>query len=208
MRAMVRSFIVFSVFLLTAAGVSIGGDCPEIEKLRSHYRGKPFISANFVQLTISDVFDEVDTLKGSVWAGWEGRFRLSMPNQVLASNGILYWSYSAENEQVIIDSVSRLGQWNPLTLLYDPQQVYRCQGQKTVDNMLEFDMAAVDSSISPARFTLRVHKDDYQPKALIYKDDNDSRIEVKITEFSRRQSLPDSLFEFHPGPGVEVITMP
>jgi len=126
----------------------------------------------------------------------------------LASNGILYWSYSAENQQVIIDSVSRLGQWNPLTLLYDPQQVYRCQGQRTVDDLLEFDMAAVDSSISPTRFTLRVRKDDYQPKALIYKDDNDSRIEVKITEFYRRQSLPDSLFEFHPGPGVEVITMP
>ncbi len=184
------------------------GSCPEIAKLREYYQEKGFITLAFVQVIHSDIFETVDTLSGSVYAGFEGRFRVTMPEQVLVSNGILYWSYSAENQQVLVDSVARLGSWNPLTLLYDPEQVYRCQGQSEADKSLEFKMIAADSRIAPSAFTLFVDSETYNPEKLVYFDDNNSRVEVYIDQFSRSTDLPDSLFEFHPGPGVEVIEMP
>jgi len=202
-----RIVVIVAIFV---AAVSFAGSdsCPDISRLREYYQEEGYISLEFVQLIHSDIFETVDTLSGSVHAGFEGRFRLSMPDQILVSNGVLYWSYSAENQQVLIDSVAELGSWNPLTLLYDPEQVYRCENQSAAGDTIAFDMIAADSGIVPTEFTMVVERGTYRPERLVYFDDNDSRIEVNIEKFRRRDHLPDSLFEFHPGPGVEVIEMP
>ncbi len=188
--------------------LTVAGECPEIQKLREFYREKPYIELKFHQLTHSDIFESVDTLEGQLWAGQQGRFRLTMPDQELVSNGVLYWSYSVENEQALVDSVAKLGDWNPLTLLYDPEQVYSCQNQKAAGETLEFEMTALDSLTLPQRFVLEVAKQGYVPRKISYLDDNDSRIEVIIDGFSRPAELPDSLFIFQAPPGVEVIEMP
>ena len=196
------------LFLAAALALPIPAQCPEMQKLREYYRQKRFVSLEFLQTTRSDVFETIDTLQGTVHAGWEGRFRLTMPDQVLVSNGVLVWSYSAENRQVLIDSVRELESWNPITLLYDPERVYTCKAQTKRGDLWELEMTAVDTSIVPRQFTLQVAERDYVPKVLIYHDDAGSRIEVRIDNFSRQDQLPDSLFEFRPGPGIEVIRMP
>jgi outer membrane lipoprotein-sorting protein len=196
------------LLLMSVLALPIPAQCPEMQKLREFYRQKRFVSLEFLQITRSDVFETVDTVQGTVYAGWEGRFRLTMPDQIIVSNGVLVWSYSAENRQVLIDSVRELGSWNPITLLYDPERVYTCKGQTKRQNLWELEMTAVDTSIVPRQFMLQITENEYTPKALIYHDDAGSRIEVHIDDFSRQDQLPDSLFEFRPGPGVEVIRMP
>lgn len=207
---MVRLLAIFisSVILTVPAVYAQESACPDIESLRANYQGLGYISLDFVQLVYSDVFKTVDTIPGSVSAGGEGRFRLSMPERLLVSNGILYWSYSEENQQALVDSVAKIGSWDPLTLLYDPEKVYECRNEKTAGDTIKFDMAAVDSATEPSKFTLFVRKGTFVPEKLVYFDENDSRIEVLIRHFSRLSHLPDSLFEFHPAPGVEVIDMP
>lgn len=194
--------------LAALVGGAKAEDCPDIEKFREVYRGKPFISLNFLQLTHSEIFESVDSLGGTLWAGRKGRFRLSMPGQAMVSNGILYWSYSEENQQVLVDSVARLGDWNPLTLVYDPEAVYECHSQSVQGDILEFDLIALDTLTTPRQFTMQVTIGEYIPQKLIYYDDNNSRIEVFIGDFSRPAALPDSLFVFRPPPGTEVIEMP
>ncbi len=207
---MVRLFIisVSAIFLIAPAAFAQSDACPDIDTLRATYQGMGYISLNFVQLVHSDIFETVDTIPGSVSAGGGGRFRLSLPGRLLVSNGILYWSYSEENKQVLVDSVAKIGSWDPLTLLYDPEKVYECRKEKTIGDTIEFEMAAVDSATDPADFTLFVHRETLVPEKLIYFDENDSRIVVLIRDFSRVAHLSDSLFEFHPAPGVEVIDMP
>jgi len=201
-----RLWLIGMLFLVAAPAA--GGECPELEKLREVYRGRPFISLTFLQLIHSEIFETVDSLKGTLWAGRKGRFRLSMPGQAMVSNGILYWSYSEENQQVLVDSVARLGEWNPITLVYDPEGVYECQGQKIYGDTLAFEMVALDTLTAPRQFIMQVAKAGYIPQKIIYYDDNDSRIEVFIGDFERPAALPDSLFIFRPGPGTEVIEMP
>ncbi len=207
---MARLLVIFvSAVILTApAAFAQGGACPDIDTLRANYQGMGYISLDFIQLVHSDIFKTVDTIPGSVSAGGEGRFRLSLPGRLLVSNGVLYWSYSEENKQALVDSVAKIGSWDPLTLLYDPEKVYQCRSEKIVGDTITFDMAAVDSATDPAEFTLFVRRGTFVPQKLIYFDDNDSRIVVLIRHFSRLSHLSDSLFEFHPAPGVEVIDMP
>ncbi|MCP4566380.1 MAG: outer membrane lipoprotein carrier protein LolA [FCB group bacterium] len=183
-------------------------DCPEISDLRQNLQAHKYITVDFIQTTHSEIFQSVDTLSGSLWAGGNGRFRLDMPGQIIVSNGTLYWSYSEENQQVMVDSVVKMGAWNPLTLLYDPEGVYRCQGQSQDSAQLEFSMIALDSLTEPQTFSLLVSNKDYRPLQVVYFDDNDSRIEVRLEGYSRLENLPDSLFEFKPGPKVEIILMP
>ncbi len=203
-----RWTFVLVIILVIALGRPANGECPEIDKLREFYKEKQFITLKFLQLTHSDIFETVDSLGGTLQAGREGRFRLTMPGQVLVSDGIQYWSYSVENEQVLVDSVAKLGDWNPLTLIYDPEKVYGCINQKAAEETLEFDMVALDSLTLPQQFLMRVYQTDYVPYQLVYYDDNGSRIEVYVKDFRHPSVLPDSLFEFHPGPEVEVIEMP
>lgn len=200
--------ILITGWIIVFAGGALGGDCPAIQQLRRMHREKPFISLDFIQVIHSDVFETVDTLTGTLRAGHDGRFRLTMPGQEVVSNGILYWSYSVENQQVLVDSVADLGSWNPLTLLYDPERVYQCRSQETVGGLYELELEAIDSFVVPQSFILRVDRGGLSPKSLSYYDDNDSRIEVWINDFSQPLQVTDSVFEFHPGPGVEVIEIP
>jgi outer membrane lipoprotein-sorting protein len=200
--------LLVGMVLLFAVGQSGGEDCPEMEKLRDFYKAKRFISLKFTQLTYSDIFETVDTLRGALLAGRGTRFRLSMPEQVLVSNGILYWSFSEANQQVLVDSVTKRGEWNPLTIFYDPEQVYTCRDQKKSEGIIQFEMYAVDSMTAPLQFSMQMSPEEFIPQKLIYFDDNDSRIEVFIEEFSRPDTLPESSFEFVPGPDIEVIEMP
>jgi outer membrane lipoprotein-sorting protein len=185
-----------------------GGECPDIEKLRKSARKDGFISLEFKQFIHSDIFETVDSLTGMLFAGREGHFRLVTRNQAIVSNGILLWSYSVENKQVLVDSVAGMGAWDPLTLVYDPERIYQCNIQSRDKKDILFEMIAIDSMTIPQQFQLRVSSDKYEPKKLVYYDDNDSRIEVHINNFGRHANLPDSLFEFRPGPDVEVIEMP
>jgi len=200
--------VIWAVILTAPAAFAQTGGCPDIDTLRANYQGTGYISLDFVQLVHSDIFKTIDTVPGSLAAGGEGLFRLTMPGRELVSNGILYWSYSEENKQVLVDSVAKIGSWDPLTLLYDPQKVYTCRNEKTAGDTIEFEMAAIDSVTDPSEFTLFVRKGSFEPRKLVYSDDNGSLIEVLIQKFSRVAHLPDTAFEFHPGPGVEVIDMP
>lgn len=179
-----------------------------MEEMRKRYRQEKYIHLEFTQYIHSDIFESVDTLTGTLWAGWGGRFRLEMPQQQLVSNGVLFWSYSVENAQVLVDSVAGRGGWDPLTLLYDPNDVYRCDGQVDGEEVATFTMVARDSMAVPQTFTLQVAKAGHVPKRLEYVDDNDSRIDVTIGGFSFQPQPVDSTFEFIAPAGVETVIMP
>ncbi len=201
---------IVALCLLTVATVAVAAQngCPALDKVRSKLHEKPFVVLQFKQVTRSDVFESTDTLAGSLWAGQEGRFRLSTPGQLIVSNGVVLWSYSSENRQVLVDSIETVARWDPLTLLYDPEAVYRCRTQREQGDGLEFDMVAIDTLTSPRRFTLQVSGRTFCPEKVSYLDDIGSAIEVTIEHFMANDMLPDTLFNFRPGPGVEVIRMP
>jgi outer membrane lipoprotein-sorting protein len=194
--------------LVLIAGPGAQESCPAGREVRQRLHEKPYFTLSFRQLIRSDVFETVDTVTGRLWTGSEGRFRLSMPGQIIVSNGLLLWSYSLENRQVLVDSIETLGRWDPLTLLYDPDAVYRCRAQREKNGKIELDMGAIDSLTVPHQFTLQISGRSRLPEKLTYRDDNGSLIEVALVDFDSRDRLPDSLFEFHPPPGVEIIRMP
>jgi len=203
-----RVWILAGFCLLFFSGLPAEEPCPASRELRQRLHEHLYITLSFRQLIRSDVFETGDTVAGKAWTGTEGRFRLTTPGHLVVSNGLFLWSYSVENRQVLVDSIETLDRWDPLTLLYDPEAVYRCRAQRAKDGKIELDMGAIDTLTVPARFTLQISDRSRLPEKLTYRDDNGSLVEVTLTDFTGRDRLPDSLFEFHAPPGVDVIRMP
>lgn len=182
--------------------------CRNLDMLRRSLEEKPYISLDFRQSVTSDIFETVDTVRGSLWAGQAGRFRLESPNQVIVSNGILYWSYSPENKQVLVDSVAKMGDWDPLTLLYDPDEVYECIAEDSAESKIVFTMKARGKGTDPKTFELAVSLPNFVPKKITYNDINGSYIEIYIDNLKKLVKLPIDRFTFSIPRGVDVIEMP
>ena len=140
--------------------------------------------------------------------GAKGRFRIGTPNQVMVSNGIVEWDYSPENKQVLVDTLDRQSDIDPLTIIYDPLSIYSCQNQVTEEGNIIFSMVALDSTTSPAELDITVGSNDFTPLKMEYVDENGSEIEIIISKFKQTDNIPDSNFEFFAPKGVEVIYMP
>jgi len=197
--------LIICCFQLSAGEES---ECKQIKKFRANLEEKPYISFEFTQTIKSDIFETVDTVKGNLWAGEKGRFRLDSPEQTLVSDGVRFWSYSAANEQVLIDSVAKMGDWDPLTILYNPENVFRCTSDKIMEKEIGFDMQAISERTEPQSFKLIVSKSEMIPKRITYSDINGSLIDIYINKFKKHLKLSDSLFIFEAPSGVEVIEMP
>lgn len=194
--------------VLSAMTAIVSAECPHLDTLRRFYGEKEFLTIEFLQVTHSDIFESVDSIDGTLAVGWAGRFRLTTASQTVVSDGTRYWSYAPENRQVLVDSISQFGQWNPLTLLYDPQRLYRCLGEEKSKGDLTFRMSALDSTTAPRTFTLKVSSAGLAPKYAEFKDEAGSRIEVHVRKFVRHDKLDADLFQFVTPPGVEIIKMP
>ncbi|MEE9441822.1 MAG: outer-membrane lipoprotein carrier protein LolA [candidate division Zixibacteria bacterium] len=183
-------------------------ECPLFEKAMDKYQSNEFYSMDFSQLIHSDIFKSVDTLFGTIKACSDGRFHMITPNQILVSNGTVLWNYTIDNEQVIIDSITRNEIWNPIMLFFNPRHYYKCTSEKNDKTFTKVSMIAHDSLIAPNEFQLKIRLEDFIPLGIFYMDENDSRIEIYINDFRFISNLSDSVFQFIPPTGIEVIEMP
>lgn len=217
-RKLILTSLALALFLASSCAPVWGGEdpCSSLSKMRQRYDKQTYISLEFKQFTYSEIFESIDSLVGTLQADGSGKYRLSLSDnlglfQELVCDGNSLWSYSVENKQAILSNVTDLNSWNPVTLLYDRDAVYECVEEKLIGPKREtivFNMCARDSGSIPQSFILKVSKDDYVPQEIVYFDDNNSRIDIRIFDFVRPEKLPDSLFRFLPPLGVEVIEMP
>ncbi|MFH1701539.1 MAG: outer membrane lipoprotein carrier protein LolA [Candidatus Zixiibacteriota bacterium] len=183
-------------------------ECPIFDKAMDYYQSHEYYSMEYSQLIYSDIFKSVDTLTGTIKACSDGRFSLTMPRQILVSNGTILWNYAIDNEQVIIDSISRKDIWNPIMLFFNPRSYYKCSLENNDGKTAQVSMISHDSLIAPNEFQIKFRLDDFIPLEIFYLDENDSRIEIYITDFIFISNLSDSVFNFIPPAGIEVIEMP
>jgi outer membrane lipoprotein-sorting protein len=182
--------------------------CNHIQNLRNSLEENQFISLDFVQTIKSDIFEAVDTVAGSLAAGRGGLFRLESPQQIIVSNGILYWSYSAENKQVLVDSIAKIGDWDPLALLYNPENVYECISEEIRKDIVSFEMEARNEETDPRKFILSVRLPKYIPINIAYNDINNSQVITYINNFENNINISDDFFNFVIPDGVDVVEMP
>jgi outer membrane lipoprotein carrier protein len=193
------------VFGMTAAQV--------VEKTEAIYAKNKTFSVKFTQtVSAGDFFDD-DKTSGSMLLSYPEKFRVSTPEQTLASDGDSLWTYSVENKQVTIEAMNKLEDVvTPADYLFRFKEHYD----------LDYDSTATISKHPCHQLSLK-SKDDKQyvrsmkvfidtetslVRRVIYRDMNDNKITLDFSDWKLGAAFDPSEFRFKTPSGVEEVRVP
>ncbi len=139
-------------------------------------------------------------------------FRLDLGSQVLATDGTTLWSYSRDDEQVIVQAYdpSRVG-FSVGQLFTDYLSVFRVTGatRATIDgvqhHVLTLRPRQTGSTVRDA--TLYVRASDAVPTRVRVHDTNGGTLAFDLRDVQRNVRLPTSTFRFDAPRGTEVVDL-
>ena len=166
-----------SVWLLWC-GSAVGADC--FDSIKAELAEAVCTRFAFLSIIESEVFDQVDSMEGTAYIARDGRFNLVLGADRYLFDGNNLYSYSAENNQVIIEKVEeKKALSKEISFITRLDELYQTQVIKA-DSLYRLEKKAgvkvgvPDSlTVSVVRYALRLDR-------LEYYDINDERNVVVI----------------------------
>ena len=175
------------------------------QRLQQRYRALNAIQAEFVQNIGGTSLQGILTVRGDA-------FRIEMSDQVLVSNGATLWSYSQDDNQVVVQDYDEqelgfsIGQ-----LFTNYLSVFRVTGatQATITGVQHDVLALVprEAGTSVRDATLYVRSEDAVPTKVRVHDVNGSTLAFDLSNVRLNPRLSNDTFTFRFPRGVEVIDL-
>lgn len=175
------------------------------QRLRQQYRAVRSLQADFTQVLGGQ------TLRGTVAVAGDA-FRIELPDQTLVSDGRTLWSYSGEENQVVVqdyrpqDMGFSVGQ-----LLTDWTRQFRVTGasRATVSGVAHDVLALVprEAGSSVRDATLYVRSSDAVPARLRVHDVSGHTLAFDLRNVRLNGRLPSRTFTFRAPAGAEVVDL-
>jgi chaperone LolA len=198
--------------LALAAAVLIGGQATAqtspasvARDLQARYGATESLQARFVQTAGGQRLRGTISVRGDA-------FRLDLGSQVLVTDGETLWSYSRDDEQVVVQDYdpARVG-FTPGQLFTDYLDVFRATGatRATVGgvrhDVLTLRPRQSGSSVRDA--TVYVRSSDAVPTRVRVHDTSGGTLSFDLTDVRRNVALPASTFRFRAPAGTEVVDL-
>lgn len=205
-RALTRLGALALALIVLSAGQAAAQSVDDVARqLKQRYDGVDALSADFTQ-TIGG-----ETLRGSIQVKGEA-FRLSLPGQTLVTDGRTLWSYSENEEQVVIQTYDpsevgfQIGQ-----LFTDYLAVFRPTGaSKATISGTEHDVLALrprETGSSVRDVTLYARSADGVPTRIRVHDVNGSTLAFDLRNVRLNPRIPQSRFSFSAPSGTETVDL-
>ncbi|HLT46380.1 MAG TPA: outer membrane lipoprotein carrier protein LolA [Rubricoccaceae bacterium] len=175
------------------------------QRLQERYRALDALQAEFTQTLGTSTLRGTLTVRGDA-------FRIELPGQTLVSDGTTLWSYSADDNQVVVQDYTEddlgfsIGQ-----VFTDYLAVFRPTGatQATINGVRHDVLALVPrhSGTSVRDATLYVRSSDAVPTRVRVHDVNGQTLAFDLADVRLNPSLAAGTFTFQPPRGVEVIDL-
>ncbi len=202
------------ILILVLCAPAFGASAVDIvDKSEALYSKSGPFSAKFTQtVSTGDFFDD-EKIEGTLIMNYPRQFRIDTHEQVLASDGDTLWSYSAENEQVTIEAVSKSKETiTPADYLFNFKQSY----------YLDYDSTDVIDKVRVRRVSLRSKSEDqfirsmkvyidattYHIRRVVYRDLNDNKITLDFSDWKMGIKATPDQFRFKTPRGVEEVRLP
>ena len=206
MKNLIRSLAV--VLLLGGFSSTAWSDTAR-DQLDRFSNGLETLHARFEQVVVSTDGKVQDSSAGEVWLHRPDRFRWAYGGdfpELVVADGVSIWIYDEMLEQVTVKDPSEAGVNSPLTVLTDPERLdeafeVREVGASDEAQLLELRSKNMESQFE--RFILGMNND--APVLIIMEDAFGLRTEIRFSGLERNIELDQSLFEFTPPPGADVI---
>lgn len=204
--ALKKTATAFLIGIVLFCGQAYGQSAEEVaQRLQQRYRALNSIQANFVQTVGNTRLDGTLFVRGDA-------FRIELPDQVLISNGATVWSYSENDNQVVVQDYNEdelgfsIGQ-----LFTNYLAVFRVTGatSATLDGVGHDVLAMVprDAGSTVRDATLYVRSEDAVPTKVRVRDVNNTTLAFDLTQVQLNPRLSNETFTFRFPRGVEVIDL-
>ena len=201
-----RTLAVLLALFVLFSGQSRAQSADDIAlRLQQRYRAIDALQADFVQTMGGAALQGTLTVRGDA-------FRIELPDQTLVSDGTTLWSYSHEDNQVVIQDYAdddigfSIGQ-----VFTDYLTVFRPTGAtRATMNGVRHDVLALvprDTGSSVQDATLYVRSDDAVPTMVRVHDINGATLAFDLRNVQPNPSLTSEAFTFRYPQGVEVIDL-
>ncbi len=207
-------FIIIAILIFSITESVAADDKAEdiIKDARKKYEDLKTLKADFTQIFQWKLAENVHEQKGMIWLKGKDKFKIQTDDQIIVSDGKTVWTYSAVNNQVIVDNVDKsedITLPKDLLLNYSKQYVPKYIKNEKVNNtdchLLEFTADTQDIFIKYMKIwintKLRI------PVKIQQTDLNDNINTYMLSGIEIDTDLPDNFFKYQSKPGVEVIDM-
>lgn len=198
--------IALAAALVLSAGQVQAQDANAVaQRLQQRYRALDALQANFTQSLGGATLRGAMTVRGDA-------FRIELPNQTLVSDGVTLWSYSPDDNQVVVqDYVEEDLGFSIGQVFTDYLSVFRPTGatQATLGGVRHDVLALVprQSGTSVRDATLYVRSSDAVPTRVRVHDVNGQTLAFDLTNVQLNPRLTSDTFTFRYPRGVEVIDL-
>jgi len=185
------------------------GTGPARAELEAFNHGLDAIHCQFTQTVIGQDGQITDSGKGELWVARPARFRWAYEGEfpeLIVADGTHIWLYDASLQQVTVKDQSNLANNSPLMLLANLQGLdteFTVTERGEDGDMQMLDLAARGKDSEFQRVTLGLRQN--QVVMMTMEDAFGMRTEIHFLHMQRNPELKDSLFEFTPPPGTDVV---
>ena len=218
MKILLLSFFMFCGTAVFSQNNSLGKNDPEakviLDNVSAKFKTYKSVTANFT-LTIADGNNKVQGTKKGIVYIQGSRYRVSISDQEIYSDGDNIWTYDKSANEVQVTKfdpdANTITPQKMFTNFYDKDFLYKLngetkQGGKTIQ---EIELTPVDKTKAFFKVLVEVDKSSKNIVSTKVFEKNGNRYAYTITLMKVNTNLADSLFVFNPKdyPGVEVVDL-
>ncbi len=218
MKILLLSFFMFCGTAVFSQNNSLGKNDPEakviLDNVSAKFKTYKSVTANFT-LTIADGNNKVQGTKKGIVYIQGSRYRVSISDQEIYSDGDNIWTYDKSANEVQLTKfdpdANTITPQKMFTNFYDKDFLYKLngetkQGGKTIQ---EIELTPVDKTKAFFKVLVEVDKSSKNIVSTKVFEKNGNRYVYTITLMKVNTNLADSLFVFNPKdyPGVEVVDL-
>lgn len=149
----------------------------------------------FISITEYELFDEVDSVNGIVWIASDGRYDIRLPNDRFLFDGDALYSYSVENNQVVIESaVDGIASSQEISYITRLDEFYRTFVTEPDLSYRLIKLPATGADI-PDSLIVLISAESRVLEQILFYDANDELNRLVITSQHSDTTCHDSLFQ-------------
>jgi outer membrane lipoprotein-sorting protein len=218
MKILLLSFFMFCGTAVFSQNNSLGKNDPEakviLDNVSAKFKTYKSVTANFT-LTIADGNNKVQGTKKGIVYIQGSRYRVSISDQEIYSDGDNIWTYDKSANEVQVTKfdpdANTITPQKMFTNFYDKYFLYKLNGEtkKGGKTIQEIELTPVDKTKAFFKVLVEVDKSSKNIVSTKVFEKNGNRYVYTITLMKVNTNLADSLFVFNPKdyPGVEVVDL-
>jgi len=210
---MIRIAVIYLLCALLSASLAEGLTGQEVvDRARERLGKAEAISLGFRRTLYWKMADMEEEVEGKLFFLKPDRFRLETPVQVVVTDGRTMWSYSAENEQVIVSPYHRSDDpSSPERILFEYSENYTAAyvGEEKIGKMV-CDVVRLTPKEKDSNIVWMKVWVDRKKRVTVkirFVDVNENEITYDLSKIKMNPKLSEALFRFDVPEGVDVVDM-